>query len=555
MTDDSEFVFAALGGLGEIGMNCALYGYGPPKSRQWLMVDLGVAFAGDDLPGVDLIMPDIGFIEKVRHDLVGIVITHAHEDHIGALADLWPMLGATVYASNFAAGLAEARRLGEPGAPKIPIQIVKSGDRIKIGPFDVEFVAVAHSIPECMALAIRTPTGMVVHSGDWKIDPTPIIGRPTDEARLRALGDEGVLGLVCDSTNVLREGESPSERDVAETLAGLIAKARGRVVVTTFASNVARLRSAAEAGLKAGRQICILGRAMERVIAVARECGMLDGVPQFLGMDAFERLPRDKILALATGSQGESRAALARMSEDEHPTAELSPGDTVIFSSRTIPGNEKAVGKLVNAFVSAGVEVITDRNALVHVSGHPRRAELAKMYAWLRPRIAVPAHGEPLHLSEHAAFARAQGVPQVLRAFNGDLVRFGPGDVAAIGRIGRGRRLKDGEILLPAGEDCVAQRRRLAFAGVVSIAIALTPKGEMAGDPDVMIAGLPERTRDGAGLDGIIDTAIFETFEGLAGGKRRDADFLSSAIERGVRNAVNGVWGKKPQVHVLIVEV
>jgi ribonuclease J len=555
MTDDSEFVFAALGGLGEIGMNCALYGYGPPKRRQWLMVDLGVAFAGDDLPGVDLIVPDIAFIEKVRHDLVGIVITHAHEDHIGALADLWPMLGARVYASSFATGLAEARRLGEPGAPKIPIEIVKAGDRIKIGPFDVEFVAVAHSIPECMALAIRTPAGLVVHTGDWKIDPTPIIGRPTDEARLRALGDEGVLGLVCDSTNVLREGESPSERDVAETLAGLIAKAKGRVVVTTFASNVARLRSAGEAGFAAGRQVCILGRAMERVVAVARECGMLDGVPQFLGMDAFDRLPRDKILALATGSQGESRAALARMSEDEHPTAELSPGDTVIFSSRTIPGNEKAVGRLINAFVTSGVEVVTDRNALVHVSGHPRRAELAKMYAWLRPRIAVPAHGEPLHLSEHAAFARAQGVPQVLRAFNGDLVRFGPGDAVAIGTISRGRRLKDGEILLPVEEDCVAQRRRLSFAGVVSIAIALTPKGEMAGDPDVMIAGLPERSRDGAGLDEIIDTAIFETFEGLSGGKRRDADSLSNAIERGVRNAVNSVWGKKPQVHVLIVEV
>jgi ribonuclease J len=555
MTDDSEFVFAALGGLGEIGMNCALYGYGPPRARKWLMVDLGVAFAGDEMPGIDLIMPDVSFIEKMKKDLVGIIITHAHEDHIGALAELWPVLGGTVYASNFAIGLAEARRLGEPGAPKIPFQIVKPGDRVAIGPFEVEFVAVAHSIPESMALAIRTPAGLVVHSGDWKIDPTPMVGGPTDEGRLRALGDEGVLGLVCDSTNVLREGESPSERDVAATLAGLIANAKGRVVVTTFASNVARLRSAAEAGFAAGRQVCILGRAMERVVAVARECGLFDNVPQFLGMDAFERLPRDKILALATGSQGEPRAALARMSEDEHPTAELSAGDTVIFSSRTIPGNEKAVGKLVNAFETAGVEVITDRNALVHVSGHPRRAELAKLYTWLRPRIAVPAHGEPLHLSEHAAFARAQGVPQVLRAFNGDLVRFAPGEPAAIGAIEHGRRLKDGDVLLPADQDCVAQRRRLSFAGVVSIAIALTPKGEMAGDPDVMIAGLPERTRDGAAFDGIIDAAIFETFEGLSAGKRRDPEFLSSAIERGVRTAVNGVWGKKPQVHVLIVEV
>jgi ribonuclease J len=555
MTDDSELVFASLGGLGEIGMNCALYGYGPARARKWLMVDLGVAFAGEDLPGVDLVMPDLGFIEKAKQDLVGIVITHAHEDHIGALADLWPSLGAPVYATRFATALAEARRLGEPGAPKIPMKIVALGEKVAIGPFVVEFIAVAHSIPESSALAIRTPSGLVVHTADWKIDPTPIIGMPTDERRLKALGDEGVLALVCDSTNILREGESPSERDVAKTLAWLIAKAKGRVVVTTFASNVARLRSAAEAGFAAGRQVCILGRAMERVVAVARECGMLDGVPPFFGMDAFERLPRDKILALATGSQGEPRAALARMAEDQHPTAELTAGDTVIFSSRTIPGNEKAVGKIINAFVSAGVEVVTDRTALVHVSGHPRQAELEKMYAWVRPKIAVPAHGEPLHLTEHAAFARAQGVPQVLRAFDGDLIRFAPGDVSALGKVTSGRRLKDGVILLPADQECVGQRRRLSFAGVVSIAVALTPTGEMAGDPDVMIAGLPERTRDGAGFDEIIDAAIFEAFGGLPPSKRRDADVVSSAIERAVRGSVNFVWGKKPQVHVLVVEV
>jgi ribonuclease J len=555
MIDDSEFVFAPLGGLGEIGMNCALYGYGPARARQWLMVDLGVAFAGEDLPGVDLIMPDLGFIEKARKNLVGVIITHAHEDHIGALAELWPSLGAPVYMTRFAAGLAEARRLGEPGAPKIPLKIVTQGEKVAIGPFVVEFVAVAHSIPESSALAIRTPAGLVVHTADWKIDPTPIIGAPTDEARFKALGDEGVLALVCDSTNVLREGESPSERDVAKTLAWLIGEAKGRVVVTTFASNVARLRSAAEAGFAAGRQVCILGRAIERVVAVARECGMLDGVPPFLGADAFERLPRAKILALATGSQGEPRAALARMAQDEHPTAELSVGDTVIFSSRTIPGNEKAVGKIINAFVTAGVEVITDRTALVHVSGHPRRAEMEKMYAWTRPRIAVPAHGEPLHLSEHASFARAQGVSQVLRALDGDLIQFAPGDVSAIGKVASGRRLKDGAILLPADQECVGQRRRLAFAGVVSIALALTPRGEMAGDPDVMIAGLPERTGEGAAIDALIDDAIFEAFESLPPGKRRDADVVSTAVERAVRNSVNAVWSKKPQVHVLVVEV
>jgi ribonuclease J len=555
MTDSNEFVFAPLGGLGEIGMNCALYGYGPANARQWLMVDLGVAFAGEEMPGVDLIVPDLSFIEKAKKNLVGIVITHAHEDHIGALAELWPDLGAPVYLTRFAAGLAEARRLGEPGAPKIPLRIVEHGEKVAIGPFVVEFIPVAHSIPESSALAIRTPAGLVVHTADWKIEPTPIIGLPTDEARFRALGDEGVLALISDSTNVLREGESPSERDVAKTLASLISDARGRVIVTTFASNVARLRAAAEAGFAAGRQVCILGRAIERVVAVARECGMLDGIPPFLGMDAFERLPRERILALATGSQGEPRAALARIAGDDHPTAELSAGDTVIFSSRTIPGNEKAVGKIINAFVTAGVEVVTDRTALVHVSGHPRRAEMAKMYAWVRPRIAVPAHGEPLHLTEHADFARAQGVPQVLRAFNGDLIRLAPGEVCALGKVTSGRRARDGVILLPADQQCVGQRRRLSFAGVVSIAIALTARGEMAGDPDVMIAGLPERTREGAAIDALIDDAIFEAFESLPPGKRRDADVVSTAIERAVRGSVNSVWGKKPQVHVLVVEV
>jgi ribonuclease J len=555
MAQSDELVFAPLGGLGEIGMNCALYGYGPANARQWLMVDLGVAFAGEEMPGVDLLVPDLSFIEKAKKNLVGVVITHAHEDHIGALAELWPDLGAPVYLTRFAAGLAEARRLGEPGAPKIPLKVVAPGDTVTIGPFVVEFIPVAHSIPESSALAIRTPAGLVVHSADWKIDSTPIIGPPTDEARFRALGDEGVLALVSDSTNILREGESPSERDVAKALALLVGNAKGRVVVTTFASNVARLRSAAEAGFAAGRQVCILGRAIERVVAVARECGMLDGVPAFLGMDAFERLPRERILALATGSQGEPRAALARIAGDEHPTAELNAGDTVIFSSRTIPGNEKAVGKIINAFVTAGIEVVTDRTALVHVSGHPRRAEVAKMYAWVRPKIAVPAHGEPLHLTEHADFARAQGVPQVLRAFNGDLVRLAPGDVCALGKVTSGRRARDGVILLPADQQCVGQRRRLSFAGVVSIAIALTPKGEMAGDPDVMIAGLPERTREGAAIDALIDDAIFEAFESLPPGKRRDADVVSTAIERAVRGSVNAVWGKKPQVHVLVVEV
>ena len=555
MTEENQLVFAPLGGLGEIGMNCALYGFGPAKKRQWLMVDLGVSFAGDDLPGVDLIVPDIAFIEKAKKDLVGIIITHAHEDHIGALVDLWPRLGVKVYLTRFAAGLLEARRLGEPGAPKIPIQIVPQNGRVAIGPFDVEFVPVAHSIPESCALAIRTPAGLIVHTGDWKIDATPLVGQPTDEARLKALGDEGVLALICDSTNVLREGESPSEADVAANLSALVGAAKGRVVITTFASNVARLRAGAQAALANGRQVMVIGRAMERVVAVARELGYLDGLPPFLGQDHFDRIPRDKVLALATGSQGEPRAALARIAEDEHPVATLAPGDIVVFSSRAIPGNEKAVGKIINGLVAQGIEVVTDRTQLVHVSGHPRRAELAKMYAWLRPKIAIPAHGEPLHLTEHAAFARAQGVRQVMRAFNGDIVLLKDGEAGIIGQVDHGRQYKDGEVLLAVGDDCIAQRRRLSFAGVVSIAIALSAKGDLSGDPDVIIAGLPARTRRGAGMDEVVDAAIFETFENLPRGKRRDADAVATAIERAVRNSVNAAWGKKPAVHVLVVEV
>ena len=555
MQDDAQFVFVGLGGLREIGMNSALYGFGPARRRKWLMVDLGLAFAGDEAPGVDLVMPDLTFVESIKRDLVGIVITHAHEDHIGALAELWPSLGAPVYMTRFAAGLAEARRLGEPGAPKIPIRIAPIGGRVEIGPFEVEFVSVAHSIPESAALAIRCPAGLVVHTGDWKIDLNPGAGGVTDEARLRALGDEGVLALVCDSTNVVREGESPSEADVARTLRELVSEERGRVIVTTFASNVARLRAAAQAGLAVGRQVLVMGRAMERVIAVARECGYLDGLPPFLGPDPFERLPRDKVLALATGSQGEPRAALARLAEDQHQRASLSPGDLVIFSSRTIPGNEKAVGRIVNGLVEQDARVVTDRTHLVHVSGHPRRAELQRMYEWTRPQIAVPAHGEPLHLTEHAAFAKARGVAEVVRAFDGDVVALEAGRARVVDRAPVGRRYKDGEILLPPGAECVAERRRLAIAGVVSIALALSDKGNLVGDPDVMIAGLPQSTRDGAGFDAIVDAAIFETVESLPRSKRRDADFVAGAVERAVRNSVNAAWGKRPTVHVLVVEV
>jgi ribonuclease J len=550
-----DFVFLPLGGIGEIGMNAALYGYGPKGKRKWIMVDCGLAFAGPDLPGVDLIMPDTAFIEKMKKDLIAIVVTHAHEDHIGAIADLWPRLGCPVYATRFAAGLLENKRLSEPGAPRVPIRVVAQGATLELAPFEIEFVPVAHSIPEASALAIRTPTGTVVHTGDWKLDDTPGLGPITDSARLKAIGDEGVLALVCDSTNILRDGISPSEGEVAVELAKVIAGAAKRVIVTTFASNVARIRAVALAAEAAGRKTVLVGRAMERVVAVARECGYLGDVPQFLSMHAFGDLPRDRIVVLATGSQGEPRAALARIAQSDHPTVKLTAGDTVVFSSRTIPGNEREVNAIVNGLVRQGVEVVTDRTHLVHCSGHPRRGEVAQMYDWLRPKIAAPAHGEALHLDVHAHFARARGVGTVIPVENGDMVKFGPGDPGVVEQAPSSRLYKDGEILVASSDEAIGMRRKLAFAGVVSVAIGLTAKGDLAGDPDVVIAGVPARARKGAAMDEIVDEAIFRTLDGLPRQRRRDADVVSTAVEKAVRAAVNAAWGKKPQVHVLVVEV
>ncbi len=550
-----ELVFVPLGGLGEIGMNASLYGFGPPGKRKWIMIDLGLAFAGPDLPGVDLLLPDIGFIERMRNDLLGLIITHAHEDHIGAVADLWPRVKCPVYATRFAASLLETRRLSEPGAPEVPLHVVAQGSRIELGPFSVEFVPVSHSVPESNALAIRTPAGLVMHTGDWKRDPTPVIGLPTDEKRLREIGDEGVLALVCDSTNIMREGESPSEAEVAIGLRDVIMQAKGRVVVTTFASNVARLRSVAEAALACGRTVVTVGRAMERTIMVGREIGYFEGIPPFLSAQAYSALSRDKIVILATGSQGESRAALARIAEGEHPEVKLDSKDTVIFSSRTIPGNEREVASVINGLVMQGVKVITDRDAPIHASGHPRRGEVAQMYDWIRPQIAVPAHGEPLHLATHAEFARERGVPHVFTLRNGAMLALGPGKPGIVDEVPHGRLMKDGDIVLRPDDEAVKTRVRLAFAGVISVGIAISSKGDLAGDPDVVIAGLPARTKDGKAMDRLVDEAVFSVLDSLPRAVRRDPDATSVAVERGVRNTVRSVWGKRPTVHVLVMVV
>ena len=550
-----ELVFAPLGGVGEIGMNLSLYGLGSEQTKAWLAIDLGVAFAGDDLPGIDLIMPDIRFLEKERKNLIGLVLTHAHEDHFGAIIDLWPRLKCPIYATKFSAALFEAKCASERNPPKIPVTVVPSGGRIELGPFGVEFIPVAHSIPESHALAIHTPAGVVLHTGDWKLDPTPVIGLPTDERRLSELGEAGVLALIGDSTNAVRDGRSPSETEVAKTIIELVRGAKGRVAVTTFASNVARLRAVADAARLSGREVVVVGRAMERVVQVARETGYLDGVQNFRGVDLYGHFPPDKVLALCTGSQGEPRAALSRIANDDHPQVTLNKGDCVIFSSRTIPGNEKAVGAIINGLITQGIEVITDRTHLVHVSGHPRRDELKDMIGWVRPQLLIPVHGEALHLFEHAKLARAAGVPKVLICRNGDLVKLGPSEPGIIEELPSGRLYKDGNILEDSRSRAVVERRRLAFAGCAFVAIAVNEKGELADDPEIELIGIPEKNMAGEVIDEIVFDAVVSTVEGLPRARRRDPDALAESVRRTVRASVNEQWGKKPLcfVHVLTV--
>src|SRR3982075_69383 len=550
-----ELVFGPLGGVGEIGMNLSLYGLGPEGARKWLAADPGVPFAGDALPGIDLIMPDIRFLIEERRNLLALVLTHAHEDHFGGIIDLWPRLRVPIYATPFSAALLEAKRQSEPGAPEIPVQVVPLGSRLTIGPFDVEFVSMSHSIPESNGLIIRTGLGTVFHTGDWKLDPTPVIGPATDEKKLRALGEAGCLALVGDSTNAVRDGRSPSESDVSKSLAELMAASPGRVAVTTFASNVARLRSVADAARVCDREVVVVGRAMERIVGVARETGYLNGVQEFRGTDTYGYLPPDKVVALCTGSQGEARAALARIAKDEHPDVTLSKGDRVIFSSRTIPGNEKAVGAVINGLINQGIEVITDRTHLVHVSGHPRRAEMADMYSWVKPHIVVPVHGEALHLFEHAALARKIGIPQGLTCRNGDLVKFAPGKPGVIDEVPEGRIYKDGRLLVDAEARTVADRRRLSMTGVVSVALALDDKGMLAADPEVELIGIPEADQDGEKFAEIAYDVALETVENMPKARRRDPDAMAESVKRAVRAAIASRWGKKPLCIVLVVVV
>ena len=548
-----DFIFVPLGGVGEIGMNLYLYGYGPPGDREWLIVDMGITFGSETEPGIDVILPDIGFLEAERPSLKGLLLTHAHEDHYGAVVDLWPQLGRVpVFATPFTAAMLKSK-LGETGlARDFPLEIMPMGSRRKIGPFDVELVSMSHSIPEPSAVVIRTDLGAVLHTGDWKLDANPLTSAPTDEPRLRELGKEGITALICDSTNAVRDGVSLSEADVSVTLEGLIREAPKRVAVTTFASNVARMRSVANATRAAGRELVVVGRAMYRVIEAAQATGYLDPDLSFHAETEFEGLPSRKVVALCTGSQGETRAAMARIAAGEHPNVALEPGDRVIFSSRTIPGNEKGVARIQNALADEGIEVITDQDAAVHVSGHPRRGELEQLYRWVQPRIAIPMHGEGRHLEAHARLAEKLGVSEVIRARNGTLVRIAPGPAKIIDEVPTGRLYRDGALITRADAGQVRERRKLSFAGSVSVSLVLSEKGALLADPEVALSGVPAFNLQGIAFETIARDAAIGAIESIPKPRRKDEAMVSEAVRRSVRAAVNQAWGKKPVCSVLL---
>ncbi len=548
-----RLVFVPLGGSGEIGMNLNLYGYGPPGREKWIIVDLGVTFGDATTPGVEVIMPDPAFIAERADDLLGIVLTHAHEDHMGAVAALWPRLKAPVYATPFTAYLVRDR-LEEAGlADQVVLREVPLNGHVSLGPFEIDLVTLTHSIPEPNGLLIDTPAGLVLHTGDWKIDPDPLIGEATDAQALRKAGERGILAMVCDSTNVLTEGEAGSELGVRDELIRLVGEQSGRVAIAAFASNVARLQSAVQAAEANGRSVCLVGRSMHRMIGAARHIGLFADARPFIDEEEAARLPRARVLYLCTGSQGEPRAALSRIAAGMHRHVKLSPGDTVLFSSRVIPGNEKAIFALQNQLASQGVAVIGEKDRHIHVSGHPCRDELRQMYAWARPHIAIPVHGERRHLIAHARLAREMQVAHGFAPRNGDMIALSQDGAELVDEVPAGRLYRDGSVLSPAEGGALRERKKLAFGGSVSIALAVNQAGQVVSGPEANLYGLPEPEQ---GFDAAVETlceAAHNAVQAMPRHLRGDDRAIEDLVLRAVRRAAPPIWGKRPHVDVIVL--
>lgn len=543
MIPKDELLFLALGGSGEIGMNVNLYGC----QGKWVMVDLGLTFADPAYPGVELVLPDLSFIEERREDLLGIVLTHGHEDHIGAIPYLAADLGVPLYATPFTAGLIRLKLEEEGLTKEVKLNVIDNEGSFALGPFGFRYVPLAHSIPEGNAVLIDTPYGRVFHTGDWKIDEKPLLGQPSTPEELTAIGDEGVLALVCDSTNVFNPEASGSEADVREGLMQTITGAKGRVLVTTFASNAARLQTLGEVANAVGRKLCVAGRSLDRIISTAKTAGYLKDFPPTVDWDDAMALPRNEVMIIATGGQGEARAALSRVAFDSHPI-KLDTGDLVVFSSKQIPGNEIAIGRIQNALATKGVLMVTDRQAEVHVSGHPGRPELEAMYRWVRPQILLPVHGERRHMAEQARLGLASGVPSAIVQSNGDMLRLAPNGPEIIGHEATGRLVLDGDVILPADGSTMNERRKIALHGQISVAVALDRKGKVVGDPALRTQGVPVEEDKAA----FLAEAAEEAAEAVGKGSQEE-EALRERVRLAVRRTATRWTGKKPVVDVLLI--
>jgi ribonuclease J len=545
MKPGNELLFLSLGGSGEIGMNVNLYGC----QGKWIMVDLGMTFADPAYPGVELILPDLSFIEERREDLLAVVLTHGHEDHIGAIPYLATDLGVPLYATPFTAGLIAGKLEEEGLLGQVKLNTVDLGSEFQLGPFGLRYLPLAHSIPEMNALVIDTPYGRLFHTGDWKLDAAPQLGAPSTPAELTAVGDQGILALVCDSTNVFNEEASGSEATVREGLDAVVAAAEGRVLITTFASNAARLQTLGQVAKDTNRTVCVAGRSLDRILKVAKSVGYLQDFPETVDFDEAMRLPRRDVMIIATGGQGESRAALARIAFDSHKI-KLDQGDLVVFSSKQIPGNEIAIGRIQNMLATKGIEMVTDRQADVHVSGHPGRPELAEMYKWIRPQIILPVHGEMRHLAEHARFAKTQGVPQGIVQQNGQVVRLAPNGPKIIGHEKVGRLILDGDVILAADGSTMNERRKISANGVISVAFAMNDKDRLVGDVQIGLEGIPVEEDRAAFVEEACDAAAAAARKAKGG-----EDKLREAVRLAVRRCATEWTGKKPVIDVMLLRV
>lgn len=553
--EKNELVFCPLGGSGEIGMNMNLYGYGAPNNHDWIMIDIGVGFVDDSIPGVDLMVADPDFIVQRKENLLGILLTHAHEDHIGAIAHLWPLLGCPIYATPFTAILIKEKFKEKKISIEGKIKIIELNGNVKIGPFDINYVTLTHSILEPNALRIKTPVGTLFHTGDWKCDEDPLLGKKMDEVKLKSIGQDGVLAMICDSTNIFTEGRSGSEKDVRDSMLAIMENIQHRIVVTTFASNAARMETVFKCAEKVGRHLSLVGRSMHRIYNTAKECGYLQNLKAPIDPRDAKKIPRNKIVYLCTGSQGEPMGAMNRIVNEEHPDVFLDSDDTVIFSSRIIPGNEKKLFKIHNLLVKRKINVISEENAFIHVSGHPGRDEMKDMYSWIKPQISIPVHGEHRHLKEHFDFAKSLGVPNPALIENGDIIRIYPGAPKIIDKVHNGKLLVDGNRLIDENSKFLNDRKNFSYNGLMDITLLISKKGQLDRNPIINLRGLPLNDEE---IDEVlydIEELIIDSSNNYSlNNKKNEKNFIDS-LKSNLKKIIYSKTKKRPYTNIVIIRV